>query len=1067
MPGSAFNPQQDAIAKLITQADHEFVAGNVLRRTLGGYALAMADTPDNAEVCGIVIQVPDADTFRMAIEGHVDCFTGLTADTVYWLDPAVPGGLTDVQTIVPGEIQKPVVIATSDTSGYFVTLRGLIVPSGGGGGTGGSSPWEEASGEVMLVNRASKVGLYNSTGTNGFMIGRDFRNDDTDNLFFFDKAAEMMRIFIDENGNVLIGDNQNPAEVLDVRGGIRLGAAVGTENGTIQWTGSDIEGRVGDAWVSLTAQGSGGTSLWEALDANSIGTIGNKRVNIATAQFHVGDSLPAVAVLQDTAAYNSPPSMSFTCIGKFNSAGQYAGMGTFGIRKHNTTDGDLKSSFQVCLRDDSWLYPRFRVDYDGNVYNPNGAGWMSFGRNRDSGAYAAINIFGAGAADDGLPHGNLRLWGQNNPGTTCSVGLGALLRCVDGGGEYNGGGIYWRKSNSTQADTDTDVSIWNRITGGIGGVRERLTIKYDGKVGIGTNAPTAGLHMIAPFNTTGQIIKVQNGYTTLCLTNEGNSVLNFIPMGGMEAEFRIQTSGTDANSFISFADGTNGVPSIYMRDKRLGIGAVEPLAPLDVRGGVHITGLPTAPASGTMAIGTNGGQWIAIQGNDYMHWLSFQLDGQYSYPTLTINTDPTSPPPNYYSGRQTKLIFDSESVQLYPTVYFTAKHQGAAEINIFQFGQNDSTGVYETRFYQNVRIDGTLTVGGSGNMFFNGISYTWPGSQGSAGSHLQNNGSGTLSWVVPSPHPWTDGGTYMYPTNGEVINIYGDGSNALLSLCDSRAHADGVGGRLDFVGKDDDENYMSMCMIRGFSVNLVCGGMEFYTNNGSSLVSVLNLGIDRGLHMSASTSYIGWGSFDNTGNWAGIKSGSSLLELNYDIHDAGSGQPAMAWHTFKVASDDVSWPSLITGWDGSNITTIVNGRLGVSGMSYSTFDTNTTFQIANNSNCRAKAIYWDTYSDARIKDNIVAISKGLTELLLVSPKKYRQYNSVPVWEEDNQRWIHEVDGDSYAERFGFIAQDLISIIPEAVIAPVNADKELYGINYETFIPIIIKAIQELNAKIPI
>lgn len=56
----------------------------------------------------------------------------------------------------------------------------------------------------------------------------------------------------------------SPGERLDVVGGIKLGSAVNTNNGTIQWTGSDFQGRVGGLWVSLTA-GTAGQTLWHVL----------------------------------------------------------------------------------------------------------------------------------------------------------------------------------------------------------------------------------------------------------------------------------------------------------------------------------------------------------------------------------------------------------------------------------------------------------------------------------------------------------------------------------------------------------------------------------------------------------------------------------------------------------------------------------------------------------------------------------------------------------------------------------------------------------------------------------
>lgn len=55
-----------------------------------------------------------------------------------------------------------------------------------------------------------------------------------------------------------------PAERLDVSGGIKLASAVNTNDGTIQWTGSDFQGRVSGSWVSLTA-GTAGQTLWHIL----------------------------------------------------------------------------------------------------------------------------------------------------------------------------------------------------------------------------------------------------------------------------------------------------------------------------------------------------------------------------------------------------------------------------------------------------------------------------------------------------------------------------------------------------------------------------------------------------------------------------------------------------------------------------------------------------------------------------------------------------------------------------------------------------------------------------------
>ena len=53
------------------------------------------------------------------------------------------------------------------------------------------------------------------------------------------------------DGKIKIGEG-TATENLEVGGAITLGAAAGTANGTVRWTGSDFEGRKGGAWVSLT-----------------------------------------------------------------------------------------------------------------------------------------------------------------------------------------------------------------------------------------------------------------------------------------------------------------------------------------------------------------------------------------------------------------------------------------------------------------------------------------------------------------------------------------------------------------------------------------------------------------------------------------------------------------------------------------------------------------------------------------------------------------------------------------------------------------------------------------------
>jgi len=68
-----------------------------------------------------------------------------------------------------------------------------------------------------------------------------------------------------------------------------------------------------------------------------------------------------------------------------------------------------------------------------------------------------------------------------------------------------------------------------------------------------------------------------------------------------------------------------------------------------------------------------------------------------------------------------------------PFAYVAADVDAESNINMNNF---NITGV--TNFISNI-INATTTI-------FNGVSYTWPGSDGSSGQTLTTSGSGTLSW---------------------------------------------------------------------------------------------------------------------------------------------------------------------------------------------------------------------------------------------------------------------------------------------------------------------------------
>jgi len=111
------------------------------------------------------------------------------------------------------------------------------------------------------------------------------------------------------------------------------------------------------------------------------------------------------------------------------------------------------------------------------------------------------------------------------------------------------------------------------------------------------------------------------------------------------------------------------------------------------------------------------------------------------------------------------------------------------------------------------------------------------------------------------------------------------------------------------------------------------------------------------------------------------------------------------------------------------------------------------FIRANGSNgvyMTANATSWTSNSDETIKDIIEPITNGLDKL------------------KDIRTVIYKFKNDKEGSRkVGLIAQDVEKILPEAITKTYQNeyDKEVLGLNYTDLVPVLVKAIQELNDKV--
>ncbi len=102
--------------------------------------------------------------------------------------------------------------------------------------------------------------------------------DHTNNFLsynYYDGSTETEILRIEDYGYVGIRTN-NPTEILDVNGAVRIGNTTNTNAGAIRWSGTNFEGYDGSNWVSLTASGGN----WTLSGSNIYRNTGNVGIGV-------------------------------------------------------------------------------------------------------------------------------------------------------------------------------------------------------------------------------------------------------------------------------------------------------------------------------------------------------------------------------------------------------------------------------------------------------------------------------------------------------------------------------------------------------------------------------------------------------------------------------------------------------------------------------------------------------------------------------------------------------------------------------------------------------------------
>ena len=149
-----------------------------------------------------------------------------------------------------------------------------------------------------------------------------------------------------------------------------------------------------------------------------------------------------------------------------------------------------------------------------------------------------------------------------------------------------------------------------------------------------------------------------------------------------------------------------------------------------------------------------------------------------------------------------------------------------------------------------------------------------------------------------------------------------------------------------------------------------------------------------------------------------------------------------------VGTTSISAPTtgFTAGFSGSYAYTQIAHPTGTgSGANYNNFLYNGS-SIGSITQSGTTAVLYNTTSDHRLKENIQDAASASS---LIDALQVRQFD----WKSDNSH-----------QRYGFIAQELVTVAPEAVHQPADPE-EMMAVDYSKLVPMLVKEIQSLRKRL--
>jgi hypothetical protein len=270
---------------------------------------------------------------------------------------------------------------------------------------------------------------------------------------------------------------------------------------------------------------------------------------------------------------------------------------------------------------------------------------------------------------------------------------------------------------------------------------------------------------------------------------------------------------------------------------------------------------------------------------------------------------------------------------------------------------------------------------------------------------------------------------------------------------------------INFASRDTGGTFKDVSVITSFvqGVNAIDGGMSFSSRASDTITEKMRItGVgDVGIG-TTSPRVINFGT-ELTVSGVGKAQPAGFV----NIHGSRTTDDSVGAFTFHNTVDGTRY--FLGGIDGVRFGANNSGRLSFSTVNAGTFGVRmvinpsgevliagTTDQGAYNLQVNGTGVWgagaYVNGSDRRLKTNINAIETGLDVIEKLNPVTFN--------------YIEEYSKDKTLQT-GFIAQEMLEAMSEKdyVDSIVQKGKEFYGVAYQSLIPILVKAVQELTKRI--